>query len=59
MHRVKIWAELSDEKYSAYESEARRRGVTLESLVEQTVNCLLEESEHEEKEGEDHLIVPS
>jgi hypothetical protein len=58
MPRVRVWAELSDEKYSAYECEARRRGVSLESLVEQTVNCLLRESEREEQEGEDHLIVP-
>jgi hypothetical protein len=58
MQRVQVWAELSDETHHAYESEARRRGVTLETLVEQTVNCLLQELEREENEGTG-FIVPS
>ena len=47
MQRVQVWAQLSDETHHAYECEARRRGVTIETLVEQTVNCLLEELERE------------
>jgi hypothetical protein len=58
MHKVQVWAELSDEIYHQYECEARRQGVDLESLVQQTVNCLLEEMEREENEGTGH-IVPS
>ena len=58
MRRVQVWAELGDETYHAYECEARRQGVAVESLVEQTVNCLLKEMEREENEGTGH-IVPS
>jgi len=59
MRKVRVWAELSDEAYHAYEGEARRRGVELETLVEQTVNCLLQELEREENEGTNFPIVPS
>jgi hypothetical protein len=59
MPKVHVWAEVSNETFRAYESEARRRGVTVEALVEQTVNELLRELESEEKEGTDHLIFPS
>lgn len=48
MIRVQIWAEVVDSHFRAYEREARRRGVPVERLVEQTVNCLLRELEHEE-----------
>jgi hypothetical protein len=58
MHRVRVWAELSDESYHEYECEARRQHVALESLVEQTVNCLLHELEREEREGTD-CVSPS
>lgn len=47
MHKVRVWAELSDEHYKAYEAEAKRRGVSVEELVQQTVNCLLRELEQE------------
>ena len=59
MRKVQIRAELSDELYHAYEGEARRRGVEVETLVEQTVNCLLQELEREENEGTNFPIVPS
>jgi hypothetical protein len=58
MRKVQVWVELSDETFHAYEGEARRRGVELETLVEQTVNCLLEDMEREENEGTS-FIVPS
>lgn len=51
MHRIPVTAELSDEMYGAYEGEARRQGVAIERLVQQTVNCLLRELEAEEREG--------
>jgi hypothetical protein len=54
MPRIRIEAELSDTFYRAYEQEARRQGVRVETLVEQTVNCLLRELEREE---EDHPIT--
>jgi hypothetical protein len=58
MHKVQVWAELSDDAYHAYEGEARRRHVAIEDLVQQTVNCLLHELEQEEQEGAS-FIVPS
>lgn len=61
MHRIQVWAELSDQHYRAYECEAKRRGVQLEELVEQTVNCLLRELERDEENGcgPEHLISAS
>ena len=61
MHKVQVWAELSDMHYRAYEAEAKRRGVTVEELVQHTVNCLLRELEREEEEGSgpEHLISAS
>jgi hypothetical protein len=58
MHKVQVWAELSDEEYRAYEGEATRRGVSVATLIEQTVNYLLHELEEEEKKGPD-VITPS
>ncbi len=61
MRKVRVWAEVSDDHYHAYEAEARRRGVTIEELVEQTVNCLLRELEREEEDcsGPDQFISVS
>lgn len=59
MKKVHVWAELSEESFRAYDGEARRRGVKVEQLVEQTVNELLRELESEEREGTDHPIVPA
>ncbi len=59
MRKVRVWAELSEEAFHAYEGEARRRGVQVETLVEQTVNCLLQELEREENEGINYPIIPS
>ena len=58
MPKVQVWADLSEETFSAYLDEARRRGVKVETLVEQTVNALLQEMEHEREEGADHPITP-
>jgi hypothetical protein len=51
MHKVRVWAELSDEMYEAYEGEARRQHVDVETLVQQTVNCLIKELDEEERDG--------
>lgn len=59
MPKVNVWADLSEDAYHAYASEARRQGVEVEHLVEQTVNTLLQELEHDMKEGTDHPIVPA
>lgn len=60
MQKVQVWAEITDAHYRAYEAEARRQGVKVEKLVEQTVNCLLRELEQEEQDGcgpEQHISV--
>jgi hypothetical protein len=54
--RVRVCVDLPEEHYRAFEAEARRRGVTVEALVEQTVQGLIEELEREESEGTDHPI---
>jgi len=60
MRKVQVWAELTDEHYRAYEAEAKRRDVTVDELVQHTVNCLLRELEEEEEEaGPDHMISVS
>jgi hypothetical protein len=51
MHKIRVWAELSDEMFHNYECEARRQGVKIDTLVQQTVNCLIKELEDEEREG--------
>ena len=58
MTKVRICAELPEEFYHRLRDEAERRGVTVESLVEQTVNGLILELEQEERDGTDHPITP-
>jgi len=58
VHRIQVWAELSDEAYHAYVGEAQRQEVTVEELVQRTVNCLLQELERDERE-DTSFIVPS
>lgn len=59
MRKVRICVDLAEEHYRAFEDEARRRGVTVESLVEQTVQGLVRELEREDQEGTDHPIIPA
>ena len=59
MRTVRVCVEIPEERYRAYESEAERRGTTVEILLEQVVHGLLEELDQEEREGTDHLIIPS
>lgn len=51
MHKVRVWAEMSDEMFHSYECEAQRQGVKVEALIQQTVNCLIKELEDEERES--------
>lgn len=51
MHKVQVWAELSDDLYESLEGEARRQGVDVQELVRQTVNCLIKELDAEEHQG--------
>lgn len=59
MHEVRVCVKLSDEHYRCFENEARRRGVSVESLVQQMTQALVSELEQEEREGTDHPIQMS
>jgi len=59
MTKVQICVDLTEQDYRKYEREAERRGVTVESLLEQTIRALLEEVHQEEAEGTDHPIFPA
>lgn len=59
MRKVRVCVELPDDHYRALEREAERRSVSVELLVEQTVQGLLEELEQEEADGTDHPIFTS
>lgn len=59
MTQVKICVDIPEEHYRAYEHQAQREGVTVESLVRKSLQFLLEEAEREAEEGTDHVIIPS
>jgi hypothetical protein len=59
MTTVRICVEIPEEHYRAYQDEAVRRGVTVEDLVQQMVQGLVEELDREEREGTDHPIIPA
>ncbi len=59
MRRVRISVELDEEVYAAFEREGRRRNMSIESLLEQTVQGLLGELHREESEGTDYPIIAS
>ncbi len=59
MSRVHICVEIGEEALRAYEAEARREGITVQSLLERMVNGLLRDMEREEEEGTDHPIIAS
>jgi hypothetical protein len=50
MPEVTVKARISEEHLRAYQAEARRQGVPVTVLVQQTVNCLIEELEREQRE---------
>lgn len=50
MPEIMVHAHVSEQHLREYQAEARRQGVPVERLVEQTVNCLLAELEGEEEE---------
>ncbi len=59
MTKVQICVDVSEDHFRAYEDQAQRQGVTVESLVRHTLQCLLEDAEREEEEGTDHIIIPA
>ncbi len=59
MTKVQICVDVPEDHYRAYADQAERQGVTVESLVRQTLQCLLEDAEREDEEGTDHIIIPA
>ena len=59
MPTVRICVDISEEHFRAYPDEARRRGVSVEDLVQQMVQGLVEELDRDEREGTDHPIIPA
>ena len=57
MHVVHVCLEITDERYRAIKAQAECSGTTVERLVEQMVQGLVEELDQEERDG-DHLIIP-
>lgn len=53
MPEVKVAARISEDHLRAYEAEARRQGVPVAKLIEQTVNVLLAELERAEESCRD------
>jgi hypothetical protein len=56
MRKVRVCVDLPENHYRAFAAEAGRRGVSVEDLVQQTVQGLLEELEREEEDGTDHPV---
>jgi hypothetical protein len=59
MREVRVNVRLSDEHYRGFQDEASRRGVSVESLVQQMAQQLVVELEREQREGTDHPISAS
>ena len=59
MSKVHICIDLTEQAIRSFEAEARRDGITLQSLLERMVNGLLRDMEREEEEGTDHPIIAS
>jgi hypothetical protein len=57
--KVGVVVELEDGHYRSLVSEAKRRGVSVESLVEAMTQQLITELEEEERAGTDHPISTS
>lgn len=59
MRKVRISLDIDDEVYMAFQREGQRLNVSIESLLERTVQGLLREMHREEAEGTDHPIIAS
>ncbi len=59
MSKVHICVDLTEESLRSFDAEAKREGVTLQTLLERMVNGLLRDMEREEHDGTDHPIIAS
>ena len=57
MPKVRLSVEVSEDLLRGYTDEARRRGDTVEHLLEHTVQVLLEDMEEEERQPPDPSAV--
>ena len=59
MSKVHICIDVTDSSLRAFDVEARRRGVTVQALLEHMVEGLVRDMEREEETGTDFPIIPS
>jgi hypothetical protein len=59
MPTVRVCVDITEDHFRAYQDEAGRRGVSVEELVQQMVQGLVEELDRDEREGTDHPIIPA
>lgn len=58
MTKVKICVEIDEEHFKLYKIEAKRRDTTVEELIEQMVQGLIQDLREEQESGTDHPITP-
>ena len=59
MPTIRVCVDITEDHFRAYQDEATRRVVSVEDLVQQMVQGLVEELDREEREGTDHPIIPA
>jgi hypothetical protein len=58
MTKVRVCIEIKKSELAAYETEAKRRGMKVEQLLEQMVAGLIKELSEQESQGTDFEITP-
>jgi hypothetical protein len=58
MTKVRVCIEIKESDLAIYETEAQRRGMKVEKLLEQMVDGLIKELKEEERQGTDFEITP-
>lgn len=59
MSKVHICIEVTEQALRTFDAEARRRGVTVQALIENMVAGLIREMESQEESGTDFQVIPS
>ncbi len=58
MTKVRVCIEIKESDLAIYETEAQRRGMKVEKLLEQMVDSLIKELKEQERQGTDFEITP-
>ena len=58
MTKVRVCIEIKESDLAIYETEAQRRGMKVEKLLEQMVDGLIKALKEEERQGTDFEITP-